>query len=147
MKSFSKKKKWLNIKYVFWYSLQSLSEKFLVLRRILRDVINAHRSSCKYTLVLSDSMTLLFTQCIRACRYDSHNNIDHFLNQPQLVGLYIGYFLFFFSVRKENFVTQLSDSPFSLVLSGLWYSRTGHYPGPVQMRSVVNRVALGRSSS
>jgi hypothetical protein len=66
-----------------------------MLRRILRDVINVHRSSCKYPLVLSDSMTLVFTHCIKACRYVSHKNIDYFPKQPQLVGLYIGYILLF----------------------------------------------------
>jgi len=37
----------LNIKCVFWFSLQLLSETFLILRRIQRDVIiTAHMSSC-----------------------------------------------------------------------------------------------------
>jgi hypothetical protein len=35
----------LKIKYVFWFSLQLLSETFLILRKIQRDtVINVHRS-------------------------------------------------------------------------------------------------------
>jgi hypothetical protein len=39
-------KKLLNTIYVFWYSLQVLSEKFLILRRIQRDItINVHGSS------------------------------------------------------------------------------------------------------
>ena len=41
-------KKLLNIKCVFWFSLQMLSETFLILRRIHGDIIiNVHRSSCK----------------------------------------------------------------------------------------------------
>ena len=42
------KKKLLNIKCVFWFSLQLLLETFLVLRRIQRDIaINVKTSSCK----------------------------------------------------------------------------------------------------
>ena len=48
-----KGKKLLNIKYVFSFSLQNLSEKFLILRRIQTDiVINIHRSSCKVPVIL-----------------------------------------------------------------------------------------------
>jgi len=37
----------LNIKCLFWFSLQRLSERFLILRRIRRDIIiNSYRSSC-----------------------------------------------------------------------------------------------------
>ena len=44
---FSKKKS-DNIKYVFWFSVQQLSEKFLYLRRTERDMIkHVYRSSCK----------------------------------------------------------------------------------------------------
>ena len=50
-------KKLLNIKCVFWFCLQLLSEKFLIVRRIQRDIIiNLHKSSCKVTLLLSDLM-------------------------------------------------------------------------------------------
>jgi hypothetical protein len=46
-------KKSVNIKCVFWFSLQLLSEIFLILRKIQRDiVINVHRSSCKASLIL-----------------------------------------------------------------------------------------------
>jgi hypothetical protein len=48
-------KKLLNIKYVFCFYLQLLSEIFLILRRTERDRIkNVHRSSCKVPLLLSD---------------------------------------------------------------------------------------------
>jgi hypothetical protein len=48
-------KKLLNIKCVFWFYLQLLSETFLILRRIQLDIIvNVHRSSCKVPLLLSD---------------------------------------------------------------------------------------------
>jgi len=41
------RKIFLNIKCLFWFSLQLLSELFLILKRIRRDIIiNAHRSSC-----------------------------------------------------------------------------------------------------
>ena len=43
---FEKKKKALSIKCVFWFSLQLLSEEFLVLRRIQPDaIIKVHRRS------------------------------------------------------------------------------------------------------
>ena len=45
--------KLLNIKYVFWFSLQLLSETFLILRRIKWDtIINVRRSSCKAPLIV-----------------------------------------------------------------------------------------------
>ena len=41
-------KKLLNIKCVFWFSVQVLSKTCLILRRTQRDfIINAHRSACK----------------------------------------------------------------------------------------------------
>jgi hypothetical protein len=47
-------KKLLNIKCVFWLSLQSLSETFLILRRTEWDMIqNVYWSSCKVPLFLS----------------------------------------------------------------------------------------------
>jgi len=47
------KKKLLNTKCVFWFPVQLLSEKFLILRRIERDmIINVHRSSCKVPVIL-----------------------------------------------------------------------------------------------
>jgi len=42
-----------NVKYVFWFFLQFLSKKFLILRRIRRDgITNAHRSSCRGSVIL-----------------------------------------------------------------------------------------------
>jgi hypothetical protein len=39
---------------VFWFSVQLLSETFLILRRIQRDIIiNVHRSSCKVPVILA----------------------------------------------------------------------------------------------
>ena len=46
-------RKLFNIKCVFWFSLQILYERFLILRRIQRDtIINIHRSSCKVPVIL-----------------------------------------------------------------------------------------------
>ena len=48
------RKKLLNIKCVVWFYLRLLSEIFLILRRIQRDiVINVHTSSCKVPVILS----------------------------------------------------------------------------------------------
>jgi hypothetical protein len=44
-------KKLLNMKCVFWFSVQHLSEKFLLLRRIQRD-INVHVSTYKVLVIL-----------------------------------------------------------------------------------------------
>jgi hypothetical protein len=50
---FGGKKKLYGIKCVFWFSLQLLSETFLILRRIQRDIItNVHRSSRQVSLIL-----------------------------------------------------------------------------------------------
>ena len=46
-----RKKKLLNIKCVFWFSLQLLSETFLILRRTERDMIKSHRSSCEVPII------------------------------------------------------------------------------------------------
>ena len=60
-------KKLLNIKCVFWFSLQLLFEIFPILRRILRDVvINVKMSSYKYPLFLSDfNKTWIFSANFR----------------------------------------------------------------------------------
>jgi hypothetical protein len=47
-----RKKKLLNINFVFWFSLQLLSETFLILRRNERDVIkNIYWLSCKVFVI------------------------------------------------------------------------------------------------
>jgi hypothetical protein len=43
----------LNMKYVFWFSLQLLSETFLIQRRMQRDIIiNVHKSMCIVQVIL-----------------------------------------------------------------------------------------------
>jgi hypothetical protein len=45
----------LNIKWVFWFSLQILSKTFLILRSTVWDtVINVRTSSCKVPVIFSD---------------------------------------------------------------------------------------------
>ena len=44
----------LNIKCVFWFSLQLVSDTFLIMTRIQRIIINAHTSSHTVPLFLSD---------------------------------------------------------------------------------------------
>jgi hypothetical protein len=69
----------LNLKCVFWFSLQLLSETFLILRRIQRDmIIKAHRSSCKVPIVLSDfNETWMFsTDCRKILKIPNFINID-----------------------------------------------------------------------
>jgi len=47
------RKKLSDMKCVLWFSIQLLSEKFLILRRIQRDIIiNVHRPSCKVPVIL-----------------------------------------------------------------------------------------------
>jgi hypothetical protein len=46
-------KEWLNTKCVFWFSLQLLSETFLIIRRNKLDMINiVYCSSCKVSFIL-----------------------------------------------------------------------------------------------
>jgi hypothetical protein len=53
----------MNIKCVFWFSLQHLLEVFLILRRIQQDTdLNVQRYSLKYLLFLPDfSETWIFS--------------------------------------------------------------------------------------
>jgi hypothetical protein len=62
-----RKKKLSNIKCVFLFTLQHLSETFIILRRIERDIIiNVHGCSCKVPAFLSDfNETLIFSTDFR----------------------------------------------------------------------------------
>jgi hypothetical protein len=54
------KKKLLNMKCVFWFSLRFLSETFLILRRIERDMVKTvYWSSCKVLLFACPTLTKL----------------------------------------------------------------------------------------
>jgi len=46
------KKKLLNIKCVFWFFLQLLSETFLILKRTEQDTIKVYHFSCKVPIIL-----------------------------------------------------------------------------------------------
>ena len=46
------REKLLNVKLPFWFSLQLLSETFLILRRTERDITSVHSSSCKVCVIL-----------------------------------------------------------------------------------------------
>ena len=51
--NFGGKKKLLNIKHVFWFSLQLFSDTFLIVRIIQRDnTISVHRSSSKVPVIV-----------------------------------------------------------------------------------------------
>jgi len=66
--------KLLNIKCVFLFSVQLLSEIFLILRRIQRDIIiNLHTSSRKYPLILSDfnKTWILLTDFRKTLKYQN----------------------------------------------------------------------------
>jgi hypothetical protein len=76
-KIFEKKKMLLNIKCVFWFSLQLLSETFLILRRTERGMIkNVYGSSCKMCIFLSNfNETWIFcTDFRRMLKYQLHDN-------------------------------------------------------------------------
>jgi len=60
-----RKKKLLNTKCVFWFSLQLLSESFLILRKIEWDMIkNVYGSSCKVPFYCPILMKLEFSRQI-----------------------------------------------------------------------------------
>ena len=54
-------KKLLNIKCVFWFSLQLLSETFLILKIIQEDIINVHRASRKVPVILVRFWSWIFS--------------------------------------------------------------------------------------
>jgi len=63
-------KKLLNIKWVFWFSLQLLSETSLILRRTETDVMKSVcRSSCKVTVIFFRLMKLEFPWKIFGKKY------------------------------------------------------------------------------
>ena len=63
---FFKKKHLLNIKCMFWFFLQLLFEKFLILRRIQRDIIiNVHRSACFFFLWRCDPTRVMASSFLR----------------------------------------------------------------------------------
>jgi hypothetical protein len=45
-------KKVIEQKCMFWFSLHILFETLLIIRRLQRDIINVHSSSCKVTVIL-----------------------------------------------------------------------------------------------
>jgi hypothetical protein len=62
------RKKLLNIKCVFGFSLQSLSETFLILRTIQRDIIiNVNRFSCKVPVILAEFEWEFSRQILEKC--------------------------------------------------------------------------------
>ena len=70
----------LNIKCVFWFSLQLSSEIFLILRRINQDIIrNVYWSSCKLHIILCKVLMLLeFSRQI----FEKYFNIKFDENTP-----------------------------------------------------------------
>jgi len=67
-----KKKRLLDINYVYWFSVQVSSKTFLILRRIWQDIIiNLHWSSCKVTIFLSNfnESVIFLTDCRKGLKY------------------------------------------------------------------------------
>ena len=74
---FIKKKKLLNTECVFWFSLQLLSEIFLVLRRIKRDMTkNSRMSNVMYRLLTSDfnEIWIFWTDFLKNTKF--HENMS-----------------------------------------------------------------------
>ena len=70
------REKRLDIKCVFWFSLQHLSERFLIRKRIERDIIvNVHTSSWKVLVILVRfNETLIFWD-----RYEKNPKVWNFM--------------------------------------------------------------------
>jgi hypothetical protein len=67
----SRKKTILNVKCLFWFSPQLLSETFPILRRIRPDIVtDVHRSSCEVLVILA--------------RLDETCFLDRFSKNPQI---------------------------------------------------------------
>jgi hypothetical protein len=83
-------KKFIEQKCVFRFSLQLLSETFLIIRRIQRDItINVHRCSCKVPLLLSNfNETWIFSTDFRK----KNPQISNFMKiRPVTAELFHGY--------------------------------------------------------
>jgi hypothetical protein len=66
----------LNVKCVFWFSLQFVFETFPILRRNQRDVINVETSSCKvYAIFIEFSSNLSFLE-----RFSKKSQIWNFID-------------------------------------------------------------------
>jgi hypothetical protein len=67
-----------NIKCVFWFSLQLLSETFFIVRRIQRDIVrNVQTSSRKVPVILANCNKLEFSRQI----FEKYSNIKSHENQ------------------------------------------------------------------
>jgi len=72
------RKKLPSIKYVFWFSLQRLTETFVILRRTERNIIiNVHRPSCKIPVIFCQ-----FLFKLEFCRqiFEKYSNIKFHRN-------------------------------------------------------------------
>ena len=85
---------------MFWFSLQRLSEKFLVLRRTERDsIINVHRSSCKVpvtfckTLMRLEYSRQIFENCssIKFLKTNSSGKLFHTDRQRDMTKLIVAF--------------------------------------------------------
>jgi len=74
---FRGERKWLNIKYVFIFSSQLLSETSRILRRIMRDIICVNRSSSEVPLFLPDFDEIwIFSTDLKKLNYQILKNLS-----------------------------------------------------------------------
>ena len=103
-------KKLLNIECAFWFSLQLLSEIFLVLRRNERNItIHVHRSSCEVLVIFSTGFPqiLIYKISRKSCsdsRFVAFGQMDGLADMRKLMVLFRNFANSPKNVRENRYI-------------------------------------------